>query len=56
VKTIKKNYISLKVKATSLTILLTTVFLIAALSGTQLIKEASAISSTQYTGTLDGAD
>ena len=56
VNAIKKKCINVKVKTTSLTILLTTVFLIAALSGMQLIKEASAISYTQYTGTLDGAD
>jgi len=52
----KKNHINLKLKSTSLTVLLLSVFLFAALSGTQLIKEASAIPYTQYTGTLDGAD
>ena len=55
-ESIKKNRISLKIKTTSLTFLLITVFLLAALSGTQLIQEASAIPYTQYTGTLDGAD
>jgi hypothetical protein len=42
-ETIKKNYISLKVKATSIMILLISVFLLAALSGTQLIEEVAAV-------------
>ena len=55
-KSIKKKIINLKAKAAWLTVLLIAVLFLAALSGTQLIKEASAISYTQYIGTLDGAD
>jgi outer membrane protein assembly factor BamB/pimeloyl-ACP methyl ester carboxylesterase len=52
----KKNRINLKLKATSLAISLLSVFLFAVLSGTLLIKEASAIDYTSYSGTLEGAD
>jgi pimeloyl-ACP methyl ester carboxylesterase len=37
-------------------ILLITAFFLAALSGTQLIREVAAVDYTEYTGTLDGAN
>jgi len=55
-KSNKKNHINVKVKATSLTILLLTAFLMTALIGMQFVEEASAVEYTEYTGTLEGAD
>ena len=52
----KKNRINLKAKATSLTILLLTLFFLSSLIGIQFVKEAAAVVYTQYTGTLNGAD
>jgi pimeloyl-ACP methyl ester carboxylesterase/predicted secreted protein len=54
-ESIKKNPVNLKAK-TTLTFLLIAVFIIAALSGTQLIQKVVAIDYTEYKGTLDGAD
>ena len=52
----KKKFFNSKVKTKSLTVLLVT-FLLSAFLGTLFVGEASAaISYTQYTGSLDGAD
>ena len=52
----KKNRNRIKVKATSLTALLVSVFVLSALAGLQFIGEVSALEYTQTEGTLDDAD
>jgi len=52
----KKNCNSIKFKATSLTALLVSVFLLSALAGVQFVGKVSAEGYTETTGTLDGAD